>query len=159
MKIIRNGKEIELTSNELKDAYYECEHKWDVSFLREQMEYVIEYDNYELVELAERFLHDDNFADRVAYRYRKYADDYPSGDEEWDCITSALKYIAKETYEKRTKEKRYLCDRCIQAIRSRGEKMFVGEQVGLEYEVFADEPQMCDWCGEEASELYEVIFV
>lgn len=49
-----------------------------------------------------------------------------------------------------------LCTKCIQAIRSRGEKIYVGDEISLEYEVFADEPQVCDWCGEEASELYEV---
>ena len=49
-----------------------------------------------------------------------------------------------------------LCEYCIEAIRSRGEKLLVGDQYDLEYEVYADEPQVCEWCGEEADELYEV---
>lgn len=49
-----------------------------------------------------------------------------------------------------------LCERCIMAMRSRGEKLSVGEAVAIEYEVFEDEPQVCDWCDEEADELYEV---
>ena len=49
-----------------------------------------------------------------------------------------------------------LCKYCIEAIRSRGEKLLVGDQYDLEYEVYADEPQVCEWCGAEADELYEV---
>lgn len=41
-------------------------------------------------------------------------------------------------------------------MRSRGEKLSVGEAVAIEYEVFEDEPQVCDWCDEEEDELYEV---
>ena len=44
-----------------------------------------------------------------------------------------------------------LCDICIQAIRSRGEKIFVGNAV------YADDDQIiCDWCDEDFDELYEV---
>ena len=55
-------------------------------------------------------------------------------------------------------KKMCLCSHCIQAMRSRGEKLSVGDAFGLEYEVFEDEPQVCDWCGEEEPDLYEVTF-
>ena len=53
----------------------------------------------------------------------------------------------------------YMCARCIEAARSHGEKLMVGESVALEYEVYADEPQVCGWCDEEADELFEVTFM
>lgn len=59
----------------------------------------------------------------------------------------------------------YLCKNCIDAIRSRGEKVFVGklvdpyefnEERGYEPE---DETEMiCDWCEEPSWELYECVF-
>lgn len=53
-------------------------------------------------------------------------------------------------------KKMCLCRYCIEEMRSRGEKLSVGDAVALEYEVFADEPQVCTWCGEEAEKLYMV---
>lgn len=53
-------------------------------------------------------------------------------------------------------KKMCLCRYCIEEMRSRGERLRVGEAVALEYEVFADEPQVCTWCGEEGEELYMV---
>ena len=50
-----------------------------------------------------------------------------------------------------------LCERCIEAIRSRGEKVFVGEIVfdtsDLEY---GEQERKCEWC-EEVDDLYECI--
>ena len=95
MIIIRDGKEIELTADEMRQAYYECQSKWDLAFIREEMEYVIESEDDELVALAERCRKDEDYAERVALRYREYADEYPSGDAEWDCIVDALRTEAR----------------------------------------------------------------
>jgi len=54
-------------------------------------------------------------------------------------------------------KKMCLCMQCIEAMRSRGEKLSVGDTYGLEYEVFENEPQVCQWCEEENPDLYEVI--
>ena len=46
-----------------------------------------------------------------------------------------------------------ICDRCIQAIRSKGEEIFVGEIIsdrGADME--------CEWCNEMYEELNEVKF-
>lgn len=40
-----------------------------------------------------------------------------------------------------------LCEYCVEAIRSRGEKVFVGGQV-LTLEESEDEDKPCEWCGE-----------
>lgn len=95
MIIIRDGKEIELTADEMTQAYYERQSRWDREFIREEMETVLESEDDELVALAERCLKDEDYARRVAIRYRKYADDYPSGDAEWGCVTDALRTEAR----------------------------------------------------------------
>ena len=47
-----------------------------------------------------------------------------------------------------------ICDQCIRAIKSRGEKIFVGDLILYDEEV----ENICYWCGEEDEELYEVRF-
>lgn len=42
----------------------------------------------------------------------------------------------------------YLCEHCIEAIRSRGEKIFMGE-------AHYDEDIECAWCGEVEDVVYE----
>ena len=44
-----------------------------------------------------------------------------------------------------------VCDSCIQAIKSRGEKLWVGEAVQAE-----EEQIICDFCDEEFDELFKV---
>lgn len=54
-----------------------------------------------------------------------------------------------------------VCQNCIDSIRSRGEKIMVGELISLDYEWNEDEgkwediPQKCDLCEEENYDLYE----
>lgn len=51
-------------------------------------------------------------------------------------------------------KKMILCENCIEAIRSRGEKLFVGDPVEK------TEETICEWCDDddEDTELFEVIF-
>jgi len=44
-----------------------------------------------------------------------------------------------------------ICNRCIRAIRSRGERIFVGDLI-----IYDDEPGICTWCEESEHELYPV---
>lgn len=47
-----------------------------------------------------------------------------------------------------------LCKQCIEAIRSRGEKIYVGEMITQDID--NDESIIkCDWCKEPDSTLYE----
>ena len=51
-----------------------------------------------------------------------------------------------------------MCRNCIDAIRSRGEKIYVGSEV--DYDEYLDEhgtAPTCDWCEDEDVALYEVI--
>lgn len=49
-----------------------------------------------------------------------------------------------------------LCRHCIDAIKSRGETVFVGDIVPDEIET--DELKICEWCEEEYIELFECMF-
>jgi len=48
----------------------------------------------------------------------------------------------------------YLCKNCIDAIKSRGEKVFVGDEAFEE----PDGSMKCEWCEEEGMTLYECLF-
>lgn len=62
-----------------------------------------------------------------------------------------------------------LCDRCISAIKSRGEKVFIGDTISqdIEYDEKKggwynvhdpDEPiKKCEWCDEPDTELFECL--
>lgn len=47
-----------------------------------------------------------------------------------------------------------LCDHCIAAIQSRGERLFVSNECES-YET--DEEKCCEWCEEPSDVLYDVI--
>lgn len=53
----------------------------------------------------------------------------------------------------------YICPYCIEAIRSHGEKILVGDLVDCDeyYEQHEKEP-VCYWCEEPEDELREVVF-
>lgn len=49
-----------------------------------------------------------------------------------------------------------ICQRCIQAIRSRGEKVVIDEEI--DNEIAEEDGLVCEWCDEPASELCSVHF-
>lgn len=95
MKIIRNGTEIELTRQELKDAYYECEHLFDVEYITGCLldYYVDNNSSLRDIEMKNRLRNGSEFADRVAYRYRKFLMDKLTPDDEWGNLVYAYDYI------------------------------------------------------------------
>lgn len=46
-----------------------------------------------------------------------------------------------------------ICDKCIMAIRSRGEKILVGDLI-YDYDESEAENKPCEWCG-EYGDIYE----
>ena len=48
-----------------------------------------------------------------------------------------------------------LCKHCIAAIKSRGEKLYVGDEIDVD--CWEDEKPKCEWCDEEDTILYECI--
>lgn len=68
MKIIRNGKEYELTGNELFNAYLEQEHLFDVQNIEENMESYLTEEEYEALKDCTWF------KDNLAYELRHLQD-------------------------------------------------------------------------------------
>lgn len=92
MFIIRDGLEIELTRQEVADCYYEYQHSGDL----EDIFYMLkDNDDESCKEMLDHLKSDPDFADRVAYRFRKYIDDDWNEDFRWDCMRDAYYYIDK----------------------------------------------------------------
>lgn len=88
MKIIRDGKEIELTDNELFRAWQIKKHEFD----REEVDYLLRiYLGSEGVdsEEIEKTLDNDDLMDRITESYFDYLGNQDSEDLKWDCITDA----------------------------------------------------------------------
>lgn len=97
MKIIRDGIEIKLTDKEMSDAYYEQMHKWDVEYITGNLlDQYIDGSNIEKdILMNDRLKSEQEFASKVAYRYRKYLEDVYGSDTEWNCLQDAYDYICK----------------------------------------------------------------
>ena len=51
-----------------------------------------------------------------------------------------------------------LCRNCIDAIKSRGEKIYVGDEIDVDcWEEDNNVKAKCEWCDEEDTPLYECI--
>ena len=88
MKIIRDGKEIELTDDELFRAWQIKKHEFD----REDVDYLLriylESENVESEEI-EKTLNNDDLMDRITESYFDYLGNQDFGDLKWDCIADA----------------------------------------------------------------------
>lgn len=99
MKIVRefNGikVEIELTSEEMFNAYLEKEHQFDVQDIEDELEYLESEDAlvvYGLPLATVWFL-----KDRIAYRYRKYMENYGDWNDQRDeAIADVLREYKEE---------------------------------------------------------------
>jgi len=87
MKIVRDGKDYELTSEEVYAAYLEQEHIYDVDDVRSELELIIEDDMDEeaYIEAAKRIYNDPVKLDEVARAKRKCIDKY---NMEWGYAVS-----------------------------------------------------------------------
>ena len=56
MKIVRDGKEIELTKEELRQAYEEQEEIYDIACIKRGIENYLEEDEYEMLKDNEEFI-------------------------------------------------------------------------------------------------------
>ena len=96
MIIMRDGKEIELTPQELSDAYYEQEHKWDMNYISQDLPALFN-DEGDYDEEIKRIQTDKDFCSRMAHKYRKYLEDCISvDDDEWPCWKGAYEYASRE---------------------------------------------------------------
>ena len=103
MKIVRgvNGTEVEfeLTDQELREAYYEQQHKFDIEDIEWAFEDVSEEEIIETYGLPLEEIKP--LLDRIAYRYRKYRND----DEGWTYDRDeAISYILSAYMEEKERE-------------------------------------------------------
>lgn len=73
MKIIRDGKEIELTAEELRSAYWEQEHLFDIEDVVSELEYRCEFDSNGA---AQKILEDPELISDIADEKRHEMDEY-----------------------------------------------------------------------------------
>lgn len=99
MIIIRDGKKIELTSEEMIKAYYEQQHKWDMEYVANDIPIWLEKEESNI---TRRLRNDEEFCDKVAHRFRKYLGDIITGEDEQYCWEDACDYITRLESERRT---------------------------------------------------------
>lgn len=93
MKIIRDGKEYELTREELLSAYLEQERIYDIGNIRDNMEGYLPYEQYERLKGNETFI--SLAADKLRYNQDNLGIGYDA------ALTAAFKDAAKEFFDKR----------------------------------------------------------
>lgn len=74
MKIIRNGKEIELTDEELFSAYKEQENKYDLQNIEENMAYYLSETEYSILRDNSEFINE--AANKLRINQDKYSMSY-----------------------------------------------------------------------------------
>lgn len=88
MKIIRDGKEIELTQKEMQDAFYEVQDNYDREDIEEYFDQLSDEDIMDAWGITREELNKQIPA--IAHRYRKYRND----EDDWMmCRDYAISYI------------------------------------------------------------------
>lgn len=86
MKIIRDGKEYELTRDEIMACYFQERLRLDL----QDIKYIIKKKK-KWQDLYNKLEQDENFAKEFALKYR-YFKNKSFADEEWSCMTTAYDY-------------------------------------------------------------------
>ena len=99
MVIERNGQPIELTEDEMKDAFWEQLRKYRTEELLDYLQNWADEDGYnkELTKekcknILDKLNNDSALLAKVASQYEKYHMDYPDGEQEQNCVFYALDY-------------------------------------------------------------------
>lgn len=93
MKIIREGKEIELTKEELEDAYWEQKYYYMVEDVAYNLPGWSGYDSDEKYEgIVNRLRTDKDFCNHVVWRYDELIGDVIAGEDELNCWELACEY-------------------------------------------------------------------
>lgn len=92
MIITRDGKTYTLTENELSAAHFEQQHIWDTEDI---INYFKDIHEEEPDNEMARDLCDPLIAGEVAFRYRKYLNDYDDGDRRYACMVDAYDFCCR----------------------------------------------------------------
>jgi len=93
MKIIRDGKEIELTDHELWLAHEEKQRQYDRQYIEDAIKsYCADDESLDI----EAILENEDMIDAVASKYRDYFESYIDeccGDMRYECLIDSLNYV------------------------------------------------------------------
>lgn len=106
MVIERNGKQIELTEDEMIRAYYEQRHRWDVEYITGDLLEQYDTDDESDLEMFAELRSNADLADSVAYRYRDYLEDVYGEGKEMECLKSAFDYCDGNNLARKRKERK-----------------------------------------------------
>lgn len=106
MTIERNGKQIELTEDEMIWAYYEQLHKWDVEYITGNLLDQYDTDDESDLEMYTELRSNTELANNVAYRYRELLEDTYGSDREMECLKSAFDYYDGNNLARKRKERK-----------------------------------------------------
>ena len=82
--------EFELTPAEMKDTFYEQQHKWDIENVLNLADFLADTDNDIIYDLAKRLETDEEFLDMVVLRYQDFCKGNCGGQDELDFLFEAL---------------------------------------------------------------------
>ena len=106
MVIERNGKQIELTEDEMIRAYYEQRHRWDVEYITGNLLEQYDTDDESDLEMYAELRSNTELANNVAYQYREFLEDTYGSDREMECLKSAFDYCDGNNLAKKRKERK-----------------------------------------------------
>lgn len=76
MTIYRSGIKIVLSPEELIDAYYEQQHKFDVMDVKEELSFCVDLNDGIESKMCQQILEDDGFVEEIANDMRRMMDEY-----------------------------------------------------------------------------------
>ena len=93
MYINRNGKKYYLTEKEIYIAYSELQYEKDIKEIFQRLEEANDQALYS--NMIDKLKSDEEFAKRVAYRYRQYLNCGVNNDYQWTCIEDAYEFVER----------------------------------------------------------------
>ncbi len=101
MVIIRDGKEIKLTMEELTAAYFERQTEFDKQDIKDNLHWILEW--MDRLEIYEDLLNNKEFIDNTVQLFRHYRD---NDDGYVNDLQAAIENTVKEMEEKRNESGR-----------------------------------------------------
>ena len=92
MKITRNGMEFELTAEEMREAYMETKHTYDIEEVKSMLETLLDgrVDRPEMTRKIREVLQNEKMVEDIAYEYRGNLDNFEDSDQTFPLLDNAI---------------------------------------------------------------------